>query len=195
MQPQEIDPNTPLPEGMKEAAFLAITAWCAIYRDYDDPSMSPQNRTALYPMVLMNVRWDGRIGFVGGFVEKGHTLRHTVVKEALEEVAVAIAPDFETPHVVSHQTDRIRVHAFEAYYGVVPLSTLLYILAGASHSDHAVAEGCAVWVHLADYGRGKGFDTLLKSPLATAVAEELVAIRTRMYANAPPGAYMGPDAK
>lgn len=62
----------------------------------------------------------------------------------------------------------------------------------ASLADHSVAEGNAFWAHLADYGRGAGWERLRNSNnLSTAVGEELDAVRAWMYANAPEGAYMG----
>jgi hypothetical protein len=51
----------------------------------------------------------------------------------------------------------------------------------AAQAEHAVVEGCPSWVHLADYGRGKGLDTILNSNmLSTAVREELEILIQRI---------------
>lgn len=186
----EVAVDAPMPrEGFPEGVFVAMTAWSPIYRDYVDPKMSDEYRNALFPLVLMNVRWDGRIGFPGGFREDGMGVLDTAVKEASEEANVRVE-SAQLAHVVTHQTAAIRVHLFRHDIGVRPRERLTAVLASASAAEHCVAEGSAVWVHLADYGRGKGFPALRAGGmLATAVGEELDALRVLMMADPPVGAY------
>ncbi len=186
----EVPPDAPMPrDGFPEGVFVAVTAWAPLYADYDDPKMTAEYRAALFPVVLMNVRWDGRIGFPGGFREAGMGVLDTAVKEAREEVNMVVTAS-ELAHVVTHQTAAIRVHLFRCDLGVRTREQLTGILASAAWADHCIAEGSAAWVHLADYGRGKGYPALRAGGiLATAVGEELDAVRAVMLADAPVGAY------
>lgn len=176
-------------EGFPEGIFVAVTAWSPLYADYDDPKMTAEYRAALFPVVLMNVRWDGRIGFPGGFREAGAGLLDTAVREAREEVNMTVDAA-SLAHVVTHQTAAIRVHLFQCNLGVRTREQLAGILTSTTWAPHCIAEGSAAWVHLADYGRGKGFPALrANGMLATAVGEELDVVRARMLADAPAGAY------
>lgn len=174
----EVDPNSPVPEGMKEAVFVAVTAWSKVYEFYDDPGV---DREKAYPMVMMSARWDGKYGFVGGFREKGHSLIQTAEKELMEEAA--IVPTADLVHVASHQ-ERIRVHCYQYDLGYTPVNILKILLQRAAQAEHAVAEGCMVWAHLADYNRDKGYPTFVQNKLAMAVAEELAMVRALMYSPA-----------
>lgn len=186
----EVLRNAPMPrDGFPEGVFVAITAWSPLYADYNDPKMTAEYRASLFPVVLMNIRWDGRIGFPGGFRDAGMGVPDTAAKEALEEINMVVASS-ELAHVVTHQTAAIRVHLFRRDLGVMTREQLARILASAAEAEHCVAEGTAAWVHLADYGRGKGFHALRAGGmLATAVGEELDAVRAEMFADAPAGAY------
>lgn len=77
----------------KQAVFVAVTAWCKIYEDYTDLP-NPEHRFQYFPIVLMsNARWDGRVGFVGGFVEPGRSKVEQVVAEAEEEAGITRSQD------------------------------------------------------------------------------------------------------
>lgn len=185
-----IDPTEPIPPGLKEAVFVAVTAWAPIYKDYEDPTMSPEARAALYPMVILMNRWDGKVGFVGGFRESSHgLLKDTAVAEAEEELNLDISETTGMFPLISHQNSRIRVHLFHHPLDVVSVHRLRGVLAAAACARDCVAEGAPFWAHLADYGRDKGYNTLRhSSTLATAVGEELDVVRATLLANPPPGA-------
>lgn len=185
-------------EGKRAGAFLALTAWARVYENYDDPSMTPEYRASLFPMVLMMHRWDGMVGFVGGFLDAGRTLAEQVEHEANEEVGTAVVAEELVP-LIAHEAERIVVHLYLDKFTtadgetVVSAEDIRDVLRFASEAEHANAEGNVFWAHLADYGNGKGWERLRNSNnLALAVGEELDAVRAWMYANAPEGAYRGP---
>ena len=178
-------------EGKRNGAFVAVTAWARIYENYDDPTMTAEYRASLFPLVLMVLRWDSTIGFVGGFVEEDASIAFQVRKEAIEEADINL-PELAMKPIVSHEADRIVVHLFgHALNGgaEVPMRDLSEILARASRAEHATAEGNVFWAHL----YGKGWDRLRSANnLAVAVGEELDAVRAWMYASAPSGACRTP---
>lgn len=176
-------------EGKRDGVFIAFTAWERIYENYDDPTMTPEYRASLFPLVLMMHRWDGAIGFVGGFVDKGRSIEEQAKIEADEEIGVD--PDRIALHpLIAHEADRMVVNLYSMD---VSVSYVYDWIEAAALADHSVAEGNAFWAHLADYGRGAGWERLRNSNnLSTAVGEELDAVRAWMYANAPEGAYTGP---
>lgn len=167
------------PEGKKQGVFVALTAESQLYKNYDDPTMTPEYRERYFPVVLMCLRWDGRLGFPGGFLEQGESLLDVANRELMEEVGFWGALDLEP--LCSHETDKIVVHCYHLHFGKRDNDFLISFLQSSLRSDHVISEGTATWVHLADYGRGKGRDTLLSSnALATAVAEELEAVLKRL---------------
>lgn len=175
-------------EGKRDGAFIVFTMWARIYENYDDPTMTEEYRNSLFPLVLMMLRWDGAVGFVGGFVESGRSIVEQALCEADEEVGVNTDEAPLRP-LVAHETDRMVVNLFQSDADGDPCEWIEM----AAMADHSVAEGNAFWAHLADYGNGAGWERLRSSnSLSTAVGEELDAVRAWMYANAPKGAYMGP---
>lgn len=164
----------------RHGVFVAITAMSRIYADYNDPTMTAEARGGLYPMVLMTFRWDGRIGFVGGFVDKGRSLREQIHVEMAEEANFLVDPDVLVP-LIAHRTPRITVHLFHHHLGELSRDELATILAKATAAEHAISEGVMVWAHLAEYGPTRGWPNLRGSNmLATAVAEELDVVRSKL---------------
>ncbi len=175
--PKELQFGTEV-EGKANAVFVALTVESDIYRDYEDPKMTPEYRAEFFPLVLMVERWDGKTGFVGGFQEPGQTFADTAKAELLEEVGINPDNFFGERLILqpscTHELPKIVVHLFKAALGRRPISTLRSVLAIASMAPHSIAEGCAKWAHLKDYGKSKGVETLLASNvLASAVKEEL----------------------
>jgi hypothetical protein len=161
----------------KRGVFAAITAVSRIYEGYEDPSMSAEDKQRLYPLVLMMQRWDGTIGFVGGFTD-GRNPMMQLVDEIYEELGMrdVKASDFEP--LVSHEAEDIIVDLYRCNVGkgptdVIPVRHLRRVIEGAAMAKHSISEGAAFWAHLVDYGRGRGFPALRRSSLATAVGEEL----------------------
>jgi ADP-ribose pyrophosphatase YjhB (NUDIX family) len=124
-------------------------------------------------------RWDGRFGFPGGFAEEGENPMDVALRELAEEVGIVDSGALRG--VCTHEAERIVVHFHHVHLGELPVQELQNLLMKAARAEHAVVEGCPTWVHLADYGRDKGLNTLLNSNmLSTAVAEELKILIKRI---------------
>lgn len=170
-------------EGKKNGVFVAITAESQIYLNYEDPTMSKEKRVAFYPMILMVERWDGKTGFVGGFQEPEHTLLETANKELLEEINLKVAETHSLIPVCAHELEWLVAHLLHLNLGKTSFKVLKDILTESVKAEHCISEGTAKWVHLADYGRNKGLNTLLNSNvLASAVKEELEIVIKRLAA-------------
>lgn len=165
--------------GKKVGSFVALTATSQLYKDYEDPTMTAEYRATYFPVVLMIHRWDGRFGFPGGFAEDGENPSDVALRELVEEVGFNDPKALEG--VCAHEAERMVVHLHHLHLGALPVSELQKILMKAAQAAHAVVEGCPTWVHLADYGRGKGLDMILNSNmLSLAVREELEIVLKRL---------------
>lgn len=165
--------------GKKSGAFVALTATSKLYKDYEDPTMTPEYRNTSFPVALMIHRWDGRLGFPGGFAENGENPSDVALRELMEEVGYDATGILKG--VCAHAAEKFVAHLHHAHLGELSVSELQQLLIKASKAEHAVVEGCPIWVHLQDYGRGKGLPVLMNSNmLAMAVREELQIIIHRI---------------
>jgi len=176
----DIPCGTPIPN-KRNGAFIAITASCQLYLNYEDPSMTEEYRSRWFPVVLMVNRWDGKLGFPGGFVDDGETIIEATVRELIEETKISLRKDDVITPLCAHETPWIAVHLHWIDLGKLSVGNLQAIIAKAVTAEHSVVEGSPVWIHLADYGRNKGLNTTLNNnTLATAVKEELEILLSKM---------------
>lgn len=188
---REVTMDAPLPDGLKQAAFVAVTAWVPVYRDYHDLPAGSVLSDSLVPMVLLQQRWDGRVGFPGGKVDPDESLVECAAGEAAEEAGILIEDHAQLSHVISHETARMRLHLLRLDLGCVSMAAAKLVLHRAVACDHVISEGVSFWAHLATYGRGDGWPVLRASnTLQTAVAEELDAVRALMGSSIPVGGIM-----
>lgn len=184
---KEVPLDAPVSEGKLHCAFVAITMWLPLYEHYEDDSMSEEHRKGLYPVVVMQSRWDGHMGFVGGKVDKKDKgdPRLAIIREASEEINFPV--DYESLlHVVSHESEKMRLDCFQIHLGVAHMSQAHWLLEDASQADQTICEGSTVIAHLCDYGSNRGWHNLRNSNvLSSAVAAELDKIRELMLAHIP----------
>jgi 8-oxo-dGTP pyrophosphatase MutT (NUDIX family) len=158
--------------GKTQASFLALMAESQIYIDYKDKDMDETQKNAWYPVVLMFNRWDSKIGFVGGKVDKNETVTQAVIREAREEANLWIFHSHLTG-VCCHETDTMALYFHKYSLGRVDVMFLRDIIEKAAKAKNSVSEGNVFWAHLSEYA----LPTLLNSNnLATAVKEELLEI-------------------
>ena len=186
---KEVPFETPIPEGMTHCAFVALTAFVKLYEHYPDATMPKERREAFYPVTVMQARWDGHLGFVGGKLDaadKGDA-RRAVVREAAEEINFPV--DYESlAHVVTHATDTVRLDFFQIDLGTLTMGQVRWILVDSADADQTICEGTSIIAHLCDYGADRGWNNLHNSNmLSSMVKEELEKIRARMWQVAPEG--------
>ncbi len=91
----------------KNAVFLSIyTKEIAPWKYFNDDIKHTR-----CPAVIMIDRWDGRIGFPGGTLEKDELLLDALVREIKEEVGIRVRPE-KVKGVVSHDNEKIVTHLF-----------------------------------------------------------------------------------
>lgn len=168
-------------ESQRHAAFVCVTARVQLYRDYEH--MDPAKREGWHRVVLMMARRDGLHGFPGGKVEPGESILQAAIREAEEEVGL----NFREQDLVYLRSDGLslgwddpdplHVHAFVHDKGDVGVEFLQWVIRRSLDAKHFAAEGSPYWMHLSDYGSGRGLPTTLQaSNLAPAVREELDAL-------------------
>jgi U8 snoRNA-decapping enzyme len=121
------------------AVFLAI------YTDAISPwkyFMDDMQHTSC-PAVIMIDRWDGRIGFPGGTLEKDEPLLDALVREIKEEVGIRVKQD-KVKGVISQENQKIVTHLYALEVNELEFLHIYYhILNNFSRSilNHAYESG------------------------------------------------------
>lgn len=112
----------------------------------------PAGAPATMPMALTQLRWDGRIGTMGGKVASGESLREALTRECTEEANFWLSSDAELQALGTFQDGDWHIHSFALE---VPYLELMDIRARASALSSASPE-CAGWMvaPLGDYKPG-----------------------------------------
>ena len=129
-----------------------------------------QNRNIKIPICLMQLRWDGYIGFPGGKVDKGETLLEAIQREVEEEVGYWMDQEEFIPFL-TFSNDISNIHSFICK---VDIETLKLIQSdGAPKCAHFLAENCGcILPHLMEYAHKKGISQFLNNNfIATAKME------------------------
>lgn len=123
------------------------------------------------PVVLMLLRTDGALGFVGGKVEEGETLVGALCREVKEEIGYDLELTRIEP-IITHQTSEANIHAFG--YEIEGLSQLREIQAEALKAEHFPAEtGGCIMVKIINFGEGLGYHEFLKNNFCATARIEL----------------------
>jgi 8-oxo-dGTP pyrophosphatase MutT (NUDIX family) len=121
---------------MRTAVFLAITCMdTQPYINYDEPITGEYEQKI--PRVLLIMRWDGKFGFPGGWVDEGETPEQALIRELREEINfIVFRGDFKQVHeeIVGER----RTLLYHMNVTVEHLKGILNFASGAKHYDSEV---------------------------------------------------------
>jgi ADP-ribose pyrophosphatase YjhB (NUDIX family) len=130
------------------------------------------------PVVLMQMRKEGSIGFPGGKVEsKDHqgnlneySLKKALVRELKEEINLEKKLDFsKMKHLCTHKSNDLYVHNFYYY---LEEKDFLEVFSNANTRMDITQSSGVIICHLTNYGNGKGYRDFLKNNFkATSLSE------------------------
>ena len=152
----------------KTAVFAAITTKSQLYRNYEH--VDALTKTSMIDSVIMMMRWDGTIGFIGGGVDEGETEREALFREVKEEIGYDLKDDtILTPLTVDFTSNNTCVKMFHI---VVSEDTYKEILGSQHKATHGLAEGSAFSVQLTD----ESIKNILSQNFAETVHSELLQL-------------------
>jgi ADP-ribose pyrophosphatase len=159
-------------EGKAQRVFLMPFAKeCKVYENYEE--IEPHLRETLIPLVLMQLRWDGKNGFAGGIVEKGEDLRTALIREAEEEFALVLDENMlsKVKPLSTYSDKKCNIHSFIIE---VDYETIKLFQKNSFKSKHFLSEvtGCSL-PQIADF-KGKGIKELLKNNFSGTAKQELL---------------------
>lgn len=138
------------------------------------------------PVVMMQMRKDGLIGFPGGKVEEfdyqgnlnEYTLKKALLRELKEELNLDIWLDLtKMTHLSTHKANDLYVHNFSYY---LEEEKFLEVFAKANtHKDITQSSGVIV-CHLHNYGNGRGYRNFLKHSFKSTSLSELTLLNSKL---------------
>lgn len=158
---------------MKQGAFIAVTTEHPLYEHYQEV---PENlRGTVIPVALMYQRWDGLIGFPGGFIDGNEQPMQAAIRELEEEIGVTLPLDLaaQVQYVCTHQDAKMEVHLFNLR---VDFDTFKHFMANAHQGEHFITEGTPIAPQMMPFPHNKGVTAFVKNNFAFAVKEELHAL-------------------
>mmetsp|Transcript_20888 Transcript_20888/g.48276 ORF Transcript_20888/g.48276 Transcript_20888/m.48276 type:complete len:713 (+) Transcript_20888:95-2233(+) len=166
----------------REAVFA--TVWCRKHTPWEFfYEVQKAVRNINVPLVMMQVRFDGKIGFFGGNVEEGETVEDTLARELREELNVSNAsPEAGYEYLCSHEVAQTRTRT-HFYAKEVSNEEFLKHEIAAREAQHFGAEVLGVfraplYVNTDDEDEtktpGEGLPNFLKGSLHSGVVEELL---------------------
>lgn len=129
----------------KTAVFAAITTKSKLYRNYEH---NKELADIDIDSVIMMMRWDGTIGFVGGGVDENETEQEALVREIKEEIGYDIDINLITSPIAIDLTSNNT--CVKLYHVVVDEKTYKEILGSQHNASHGLAEGSAFSVQLTE---------------------------------------------
>lgn len=151
---------------MKESVFLAIVSPLILGDMYNELT----GKTI--PTVLMVNRWDGKIGFPGGFIDEGETPEQAIVREVLEELNVSIDSS-----LLEYEGIKDGKHLFVIHVSSEFIKDIFKNIHLAEHFQQEITGLCNV--HLEDYNE-KGFQTFLNNCFSGTALDQLINLEFKL---------------
>lgn len=166
------------PNNKPQAVFVAFVTEAPVYKDYSEGDLHGSSKNV--PLVLMNHRWDGRIGFAGGMVETGESLWDAVCRETFEELGHVMQKG-DAQLVCSHETPKL---VTSLYVVKATPEEFKRILLEQGTAEHFLSEGSFFSVHFQNYTTKKpAMDTFMRNQFAPTVVAEINELVTYMEWN------------
>ncbi|MEA3289729.1 MAG: NUDIX hydrolase [Campylobacterota bacterium] len=129
------------------------------------------------PAMIMIDRWDGRMGFPGGGVEKGESLKEALVREIKEEIGINVKPDKLKPvvsfewKIISHTfaLELKEIEFLHIYYHILnnfSRSILNHSYKDAIDDSHFLSEITGIKIVPILNHNGKGIDQFIQNNFA-----------------------------
>lgn len=151
---------------MKESVFLAIVSPLTLGEMYEELSGK------IIPTVLMVNRWDGKLGFPGGFIDEGETPEEAIIREVFEELNITINSD-----LLKYEGNINGKHFFVIHVSEDFIKSIFSEIHLAKHFQQEITGLCNV--HLENYGE-KGFQTFLKNSFSGTALEQLIDLEFKL---------------
>jgi U8 snoRNA-decapping enzyme len=159
--------------GKIQAVFAAI--YCPNAKPWEAYADKVYASKENVPLVLMQLRWDGKIGFPGGKVDEGETKIQALVRELEEEIDLDISYFAGTrlEHLVSYYNadEDIDIHCYSFEVTEKEMSRIL--LCAQQTTSHKAEVGGVFAIQIADYGDKGGFKEFRKNNFKASAGLEL----------------------
>ncbi|MDD3323674.1 MAG: NUDIX hydrolase [Sulfurospirillaceae bacterium] len=163
----------------KNAVFLAIYA-----KEFSPWKYFKDDISSIRcPAVIMIDRWDGRMGFPGGTVEKGEPLLEALRREIKEEIGINVKTD-KVVEIASHEWEIVthfyglevlEIEFMHIYYHILNSFSRSILLHAYDEGDtsHFMSETTGIkFVPIVEHG-GKGINKFLENSFAGSTKEDL----------------------
>ena len=151
----------------KEAVFTAIYTEHPIYLNEDNIDLD--KRHTVIPLVLFSNRWDGRIGLLGGMVDKNENILDTAIREIKEESG--FTPNQSNLNYISENSiPELKTHLFCLK---VSFETFKQIIKNQIEAEHFLTEVSLFGVHFINYAHRLSFDNFMKNNFPATVKSQI----------------------
>lgn len=143
------------------------------------------------PALIMIDRWDGRMGFPGGTVEKDEPLLGALLREIKEEVGISVKPD-KVHGIASHEW-KITTHLYglevteaeflHIYYHILNNFSRSILLHAYEEGDksHFMSEITGIKIVPVVQHEGKGINKFLEGGFAGSAKEDLLVLLKEVF--------------